>query len=215
MSYSDDEDEYGQYFSEEEYGGSDGDYYGRSPGEDYPVVTEYAEEVKDDPFETAVEIEGPRLVADFEQIQMTSSSFGQLGTTISGGEYDRDKKGRKKLLNRLNIISASPEQRFEYLLLQDMRDYKGRIPEKYFEFVGGLVQQGLIPNYGRYNPLAMAMSLYVLNPDLSISEQKMERAKTVITKFSDFDLPVFLPGMLKYIRWWKNFMQENPFSIPA
>lgn len=201
---------------------SDGDYYdsdvdypvfnGYDSDGDYPVATGYdSDEYKEDSvFEVAPEVEEVRLVADFDQIQMTSSTFGNLGTKIQAGEYDRKAGNYRKLLQKLNIISASPEQRFEVLLLQDMRDFKGKIPEKFFNFIGALIQAGKIPNYGRYNPLAITLGMMVLDDDKNISEVSLKKVKGIIEGIET----VSIPAVIKYARWWKNFNEIHPFRKP-
>lgn len=205
MSYSD--DEYGGYDSGMDYGGGYGSDEGYGSGMDYGSEGEYEEKEPESSTEYAVE-DAPRLVADFEQLQQTTSDFGNLGTRIAQGDFDRSKGKRAKLLELLKIISATPEKRFEVFLLQEAREFSRIIPDKFFSMVQGVVSNGLVPNYGRYSPLGMVLGLMALS-GREISAGQIGKIQKILENTDNVDMAV----VLKYARWWQDFMRKNPMRL--
>lgn len=176
------------------------------PGESpFPYEEDPFEERKiDSPFGEEYVDPAPRLVADFEQIQQSTSEFGNLGTRIASGEFDGTKDKRAKLLELLKVITATPEKRFEVFLMQDSRDFSGIIPDKYFSIVQGIVSQGLVPNYGRFSPLGMVLGLMAISPSGQVTPGSVKKINKILEQTETVNLAV----VLKYARWWQNFRQN-------
>ena len=172
----------------------------REYGEQSPVGFNPSEERKIDSPTDYVD-PAPRLVADFEQVQQSTSEFGNLGTKIANGEFDGTKDKRAKLLELLKIITATPEKRFEVFLIQDSRDFSGSIPDKYFSIVKGVVSHGLVPNYGRLSPLGMVLGVMAISPSGGVTPGSVKKVNKVLERTDAVNLAV----VLKYARWWQNF----------
>ena len=125
----------------------------------------------------------------------------------AGRRYGRGRDGRAKLLDYLNTINATPEQKFESLLLQNMHEYAApdMIPDKYFTATTAAIQRGDIQNYGRYNPLGLALGLMAIGDARKLSKDSLKPVKKIIKKFDTINMA----GVLKYARWWENYYNDR------
>jgi hypothetical protein len=183
--YDEDEDYYNQNSSDEETESNEGDLSEEETKEEEQNI--YNQKIS------------------FSDVERTSSDIGGLITKINKGEFG-NKRG--KLLERINAMSVTPEERFQILLHQDSREFTDRKLTRFFSIVRNLVLDGHIQDYGRYNPLALVLSLSAITQTESGYTISNERINSINKLLRNVDI-IDIPSILRYCRWWLNFLVEN------